>query len=184
MASVIGASVGRAGALNRPPDVLTVQRLLNQVPPASAGPFPPLVPDGMCGEKTMGAIQKFQIRHFGWSGADGRVDPGGQTLRKLNEFDVPFLTNGSVLICPHGAPVQAILGSLGSRPSVFPGLVALALTDVFIVNGCPFVASQPSPCMTAQWFNATPAGFLNVQSFGICVSAVQIPQGPVVIAAP
>jgi hypothetical protein len=43
--------------------------------------------DGKCGTKTKKAIQLFQLHHFGWSGADGRVDPGQQTLAKLNEFD-------------------------------------------------------------------------------------------------
>lgn len=38
------------------------------------------------GPKTNGAIQSFQLKHFGWSGADGRVDPGRQTLAKLNEL--------------------------------------------------------------------------------------------------
>jgi hypothetical protein len=87
MAQTITAAVGRMGALNRPDDVKTVQKLLNQVPATSGGPKPLLDPDGICGPKTIAAIQTFQVRHFGWPGADGRVDPNGPTLAKLNQFD-------------------------------------------------------------------------------------------------
>lgn len=185
MASSITASVGSAGGVNRRPDVLTVQRLLNQVPPVSGGPTPPLVTDGVCGMKTKAAIQKFQIQQFGWSGADGRVDPGGRTHQRLNDFDVPFLTNGSVLLCPHGGMVQAVLVPLGSsRPGVSPGLFALSALDAFVISGCPFVTTFPSPCIGAQWFNATQTGFLTVQSIGLSVSAAQVPQGPVLVAQP
>jgi hypothetical protein len=83
----IRASVGRMGGRNLPDDVRTVQELLNEVPATEGGPTPPLVPDSLCGPKTIGAIQRFQLHHFGFSGADGRVDPGGRTLAKLNEFD-------------------------------------------------------------------------------------------------
>jgi len=75
------------GGVNRPDDVRTVQELLNQVPTFSGGPKPLLDPDGKCGSKTITAIQTFQVHHFGWPGADGRVDPNGRTHTKLNEFD-------------------------------------------------------------------------------------------------
>jgi len=89
MAKSITASVGRMGGVNRPNDVRTVQELLNKIPVTSGGPIPLLETDGVCGKKTIDAIQKFQLHHFGWQGADGRVDPGGQTLRKLNELADP-----------------------------------------------------------------------------------------------
>ncbi|MDP2897758.1 MAG: peptidoglycan-binding domain-containing protein [bacterium] len=89
MARSISASVGRMGGVNRPPDVKTVQELLNKVPPPEGGPKVRLAVDGICGPKTINAIQTFQLRHFGWKGADGRVDPNGPTLAKLNEYDVP-----------------------------------------------------------------------------------------------
>ena len=85
----ITASVGRMGGVNRPDDVKKVQRLLNKVPPTEGGPKVPLAVDGICGQKTIGAIQTFQLHHFGWKGADGRVDPYGPTLAKLDEYNVP-----------------------------------------------------------------------------------------------
>lgn len=186
MASMITASVGAAGGVNRFNDVGTVQRLLNQVPPFSGGPTPPLQPDSKCGPKTIAAIQKFQIQQFGWSGADGRVDPNGQTLRRLNDFDIPFLTTASILMCPHGAPVQAALIGVGisSRPSPAPGILALHVNDVFTVSGCPFFIQQPSPCILARWITTSPGLFLNVRSIGTCLSPAQIPQGPVNILKP
>ncbi|MDP2898636.1 MAG: peptidoglycan-binding protein [bacterium] len=89
MAITITASVGRMGGVNRPDDVKKVQKLLNKVPQTEGGPKVPLAVDGICGPKTINAIQTFQLRHFGWKGADGRVDPEGRTLFKLNEYDVP-----------------------------------------------------------------------------------------------
>lgn len=81
---VITASVGRGGA-NKPDDVSAIQYCLDQVPPVDGGPNPPLKIDGVCGPKTTAAIQNFQLKHFGWPGADGRIDPGKQTIQKLNE---------------------------------------------------------------------------------------------------
>ncbi len=80
----ISASVGRGG-VNRDADVRTVQDALNGVPEADGGPSPLLAVDGISGPKTQAAIQKFQVKHFGWKGADARVDPNHQTIAKLNE---------------------------------------------------------------------------------------------------
>jgi hypothetical protein len=66
--------------------VLTVKQLLNGVGAAKGGPNPPLPVTPVCDQKTIDAIQKFQLHHFGWSIADGRVDPNGPTLAKLNEL--------------------------------------------------------------------------------------------------
>lgn len=81
----ISKSVGMGG-VNIPKDVQTIQESLNRIPIDQGGAQPPLKLDGIAGPKTNAAIQKFQIKHFGWSGADGRVDPGRQTLAKINEI--------------------------------------------------------------------------------------------------
>ena len=86
MPKIITASVGLNGK-NKDPDTRTIQELLNKVPSGQGGPKALLEVDGICGRLTRGAIHNFQLHHFGWSGADGRVDPGMQTLAKLNEFD-------------------------------------------------------------------------------------------------
>lgn len=77
------ASVGRGGA-NRRDDVITVQSLLNRVPAAAGGPRPALTVDGVCGGMTNAAIAAFQMFHF--RNADGRIDPGRQTIARLLEI--------------------------------------------------------------------------------------------------
>lgn len=85
MAKTITGGVGRGGRNFPPVDVMTVQYLLNCVPAGQGGPSPELAVDGAAGPKTIAAIEKFQ-RSLG-SVCDGRVDPGGATLRALQGRD-------------------------------------------------------------------------------------------------
>jgi hypothetical protein len=82
-AKSITGSVGLGGR-NAANDVRTVQALLNDVPPEAGGPVPKLAVDGLSGPLTRAAIAKFQKAQLGFS--DSRVDPGGPTLKRLNEF--------------------------------------------------------------------------------------------------
>ena len=185
MARSITSSVGRMGARNVPQDVKTVQELLNKVRHGAGRPIPVLVQDAICGPKTISAIQKFQAHHFGWASTDGRVDPEGPTLRKLNEFDGPVptpaeatpLTVLSVMLCPHGGHVLGIpTGSMGSNPPV------LRAHDQFTVTGCPFRLSRgrPSPCVTVRWIGSY-SQTLTRRSMGVCLNVEQVPQGQVII---
>lgn len=76
----VKASVG-LGGVNRWEDVLTVQRLLNGTPPEQGGPVPKLDENGVVSQQLILAIAAFQRKQVGWS--DGRVDPGGETIRRL-----------------------------------------------------------------------------------------------------
>lgn len=69
-------SVGKGG-VNKKNDVAKIQRALNIV-------FPSLLlgPDGLCGSKTIRRIERFQRRFM--QNPDGRVDPGGRSLKRLN----------------------------------------------------------------------------------------------------
>ena len=105
----ISASVGMRGA-NLATDVLTIQQALNNVPFDQGQPLPLLDEDGICGPKTKNAIQNFQLKHFGWPGADGRVDPGQQTIAKLNE-----LAGASMALSPaelEAARVARVIASI------------------------------------------------------------------------
>ncbi len=78
-------------AKNLPADVLTIQKALNRIPLKDGGPDKPVPETGTLTNKqsdpTITAIQKFQIKHFGWPGADGRVDPApGATLARINQL--------------------------------------------------------------------------------------------------
>jgi len=81
MSSLIQSSVG-SNAVNFPADALVIQELLNMIAPSMGGPAPALEIDGIVGPETIAAISQFQTRQLGFS--DGRVDPNGQTLQKLN----------------------------------------------------------------------------------------------------
>jgi hypothetical protein len=78
MSRIMG-SVGRGGQ-NRRDDVMTVQRLLNE---KLSFPLRPLDIDGICGSKTIFAIEEFQRRGVKMMRPDGRVDPSGATFRTL-----------------------------------------------------------------------------------------------------
>lgn len=78
--SPITASVG-LGGVNKKSDVEIVQRLLNACPFIKGGPNPLLKTDGLCGPKTRNGITRFQQVNFGK--ADGKVDPGYQTIGKM-----------------------------------------------------------------------------------------------------
>jgi hypothetical protein len=76
---MLQASVGQGGE-NRPDDVRLVQSLLNDRRPNGK----PLRLDGVCGIVTIIAIRRFQANTMGAAVPDGRVDPGGETLRALS----------------------------------------------------------------------------------------------------
>jgi hypothetical protein len=77
----ISAPVGR-GETNSPDDVNTIITLLNGVPASQGGPDPQL--NDPTYEQLFSAITKFQRRQFG--SADGVIDPGRQTIGKLNRL--------------------------------------------------------------------------------------------------
>lgn len=73
--TIVG-SVGRGGD-NRKIDTRKIQKLLNAIFPATL-----LEVDGDCGPKAIKRIERFQRRFM--TKSDGRVDPGGRTLKRLN----------------------------------------------------------------------------------------------------
>lgn len=78
----LSGSVGEGGA-NRPDDVTAVQSRLNAVAASDGGPVVPLDVDGLCGPLTKAAVKRFQVRYPGQLLADGRIDPGKNTWKKL-----------------------------------------------------------------------------------------------------
>jgi len=100
-----------------------------------------------------------------------------------------LLNISSTLQCPHGGSVS--ISTANARVKADGAFAALS-TDTFVVSGCPFqipgTPPIPSPCLTVQWVvtnlrtktNGTPN--LSKSAVGICLSAAQVPQGPVTIA--
>lgn len=81
----ISASVG-LNAKNIANDVFLIQYALNKVPPIDGGPPQQMKMSGKCGEKTIKAIQNFQLKHFGFAGSTGKIEPGSQMHQKLIEI--------------------------------------------------------------------------------------------------
>lgn len=73
-------------AKNLDSDVRTIQKALNQIKPIHGGPTVPLVVDGKCGPKTNSAIWNFQFKQFKAKGADGVIEPGKQTIQRINQL--------------------------------------------------------------------------------------------------
>lgn len=101
MAREISQSVGRRG-VNVIIDVMTVEELLNGVSPENGGPATDLEVDGQSNHELELAIHRFQLKQFGWSGADARVDPGHQTIRRLNELQEGPPTGNLFVFHRHG----------------------------------------------------------------------------------
>lgn len=84
-AKTIVQAVGASPAMNLPNDQHVIMNLLHSVPESEGGtkqPVGPIMP-GMGDNGLIAAIAHFQTKQFGKS--DGRVDPGGITLARLNE---------------------------------------------------------------------------------------------------
>jgi peptidoglycan hydrolase-like protein with peptidoglycan-binding domain len=110
--TIISASVGKGGR-NKPEDVRLVQRLLNDARVREKS-GERLVVDGIAGPKTDAAILQFQGGHS--VARDGRIDPGGPTLKRLVDDHLASLQAG--LIMPYIAR-----GALGTVPKPSPQLI-------------------------------------------------------------
>lgn len=110
----IKRSVGAGGA-NAPDDVLAVQRLLNGVAPEDGGPVPLLAEDKLVGPLTTGAIKRFQTEQK-LKVVDSRVDPGGPTIKRLNEVSAPGRRAIAMLRALLGGAVPPA-DSLGALPA-------------------------------------------------------------------
>jgi hypothetical protein len=95
------------------------------------------------------------------------------------------LTASAVMQCPHGGVVQVVPSNTRARSGGSP---ILTTADTATVIGCAFVAGLvPSPCVLVQWVtgdvNGTAgAATLSQSSVGLCMNALGVPQGPVVIS--
>jgi hypothetical protein len=119
--------VGRGGK-NFPEDVTTIQETLNKIPPEQGGAKPKLVVDGKAGTNTNNAIQKFQIHHFGWSKADGKVDPFARTHLKMSELA------GKPFRKPDGNLVEGMLAHLGLAFQFIMAAKANLLSAITLVD--------------------------------------------------
>ena len=92
------------------------------------------------------------------------------------------LSAATTMQCPHGGQVQA--SSANSR--VKADAYLLTKDDTFSVTGCAFTlpSGQPSPCVKVMWIVpdlrvTAGAATLSESDTGVCISAQNVPQGPV-----
>lgn len=101
-----------------------------------------------------------------------------------------LLTTQSTMLCPHGGQVQA--ASSNTKVSAGSGAYVLRMNDTFTISGCPFQipapsGTVPSPCVLVQWTVADLSVTVDQQqtlsegSVGLCISALQAPQGTVIV---
>jgi peptidoglycan hydrolase-like protein with peptidoglycan-binding domain len=131
MAKSIGGSVGLGGS-NQSKDIMTIQYLLNCVPPNKGGPPTELAVDGKMGPKTLAAIKNFQQANSPVS--DGRVDPGKATLVKLQSFDPQGGSPMNVSDAKHSAAPGA-KGGFASKG--VGGKAGLGIKEAFGEKGGP-----------------------------------------------
>ncbi len=84
-------------ARNNMRDVRAVQERLNLLMAAS---WQPLKPDGMAGPLTQGVIGRFQKEVVGFQNPDERVDPGGATIKALNDASSATKWHGGTIFGP------------------------------------------------------------------------------------
>ncbi|MEP7366819.1 MAG: M35 family metallo-endopeptidase, partial [Acidobacteriota bacterium] len=130
-------------------DVLTIQSALIRVTPANGGADPNLAMDGICGPKTIAAIQKFQLHHFGWKGCDGLIEPGRQTINKIDEIlggGIPILGGG-----PGGAsklassPGGDIVPPTQLQMGIELALKWILASQTNVVSAIPFINTKDTP---------------------------------------
>lgn len=98
----------------------------------------------------------------------------------------PLMHVGATVLCAHGGPVQTV--STNARVLV-SGMPVATVTDQYLVTGCPFTLPNgtPSPCVRVQWLTPATRVLVNGQppvlatSSGLCLSALQAPQGPPIV---
>jgi hypothetical protein len=89
----IGSAVGKQPALNSMRDQQTVRDLLMRVMPEDGGPdyiIPNPIGPNRVSPELQKAISAFQKKNVPAIYQDGRVDPNGMTIRKLNELARTF----------------------------------------------------------------------------------------------
>jgi hypothetical protein len=146
---VLHAAVG-AEAPNGQQDVRAVQSALNALPPGAGGPAAALSVDGRCGPRTLAAIARFQLHHFGWT--DFRIDPGQGTARRLSVTGPQHVVAGpavpmaqrarAVRMALSGAAAEMVAAAVPVQHAIDGGGVLESFTGTVMVNDVPAQRGQ------------------------------------------
>ena len=123
----IKATVGaQPGAVNNRADVEIIQKLLNEH--ATRVGYLPITVNGVASPSMIQAIQTFQQKVVGMKAPDGRVDPSGKTLFKLNE-PASALAPGGGGFLPAGKSFQERLDAFLADAKAVYGVTIPAGTE-------------------------------------------------------
>ncbi|GEM_PF-313143 len=119
--NLISAAVGAGNAANQPLDVMIIRRLL-----AIAFQEIPLSPN--CDPPLIDAIKQFQVKSGAVRNPDGRIDPGGGTLRRLVAEAARRRPNRPDLGAFPGSGPVAALGDDGGNVQAWVDQILLVAT--------------------------------------------------------
>ena len=134
----ITESVGDGGK-NVKQDVLLIQIALNKIHPSLTSR--PLKEDGLYGKKTGAAIHAFQKQYLQMPHPDGRIDPGGRTLHKLEKMQQTSASSSGILFPLNFVPDESYksgMRAFGSNRS--RGQRKHAGVDLYAPEGTPIRA--------------------------------------------
>lgn len=134
----LSQSVGEKGS-NLKHDVLSIQKALNRIKPSIKQP--PLVEDGVYGKDTAEAIKLFQQKHVLLKNPDGRIDPHGKTIKKLNQLLLTTENKQKLLFPLDFMPAESYktgMRAFGANRS--KGARKHAGVDLYAVKGTPIRA--------------------------------------------
>jgi len=100
-------------------------------------------------------------------------------------MSAPFLTTTSTVMCPHFG--NAMLTTANTQALVDNAPILLQ-TDLHTIAGCSFApGGVPSPCIMIRWVTGSVQSTINQvpallqTSVGLCVNAMQAPQGTALV---
>lgn len=132
----ISTSVGEQGQNSNAVDIRLIQMLLNRIPSVKGGSNPKLVADGLIGPKTIAAIRNFQtVQEL--PVADGRVDPDGSAIKRLNDL-LAAPPDGLVPVSGLPDPTIPLDPGAGGRSI---GLSALKPGDIIVSSGATWTGA-------------------------------------------
>src|SRR5262245_9763447 len=91
------------------------------------------------------------------------------------------LNAASVLQCPHGGKVTIV----AAGPTTVGGAAVATIADTYPIAGCTLTTN---PCVIVQWtvpdvrVRTSLGPTLSQSSVGLCLNALGVPQGPVVVS--
>jgi peptidoglycan hydrolase-like protein with peptidoglycan-binding domain len=141
-------------------DVQQVQRALNHILPDVGGAIPFLNANGVIDGKTIAAIERFQSVNFGWK--DGRVDPGLNTIKRMEEILTKQPATATGGIAPQRVS-YAVSRLRVAGQCIRAAATNLALATSFVATGSP----APGP------INSPSAGTLDLLERHFKVSQLQ-----------